>query len=334
MKKRAIVFAIGFLLSISALLGADIQAEATQPGSTAANSVNITPLNEYLTMKREVEVHAAPGTSSPVIGKLISGQPAIAVGRTDNGWKQIYYIGAIGFIPGDAAQNYIIPTVEEKKIPLSNNMNINALGDSITFGDKLGNISCSWPFLLGNVCQAANVNNYGWNGSSIGGIHPDRFVDRYVSMDRSADVVFMFGGTNDYESYNGQGTTIGAMGDITPDSFYGALNITMCGLRQMYPDSEIIVMTPLRRVGYMRRNKKGYYLGQYVTAIQEMAAFYGIRVLDLYNEPELDFSAKSSLYLVDGLHPNEFGQAMIAMHVYRTLFEPEPAVVEPLKIVE
>ncbi len=34
-------------------------------------------------------------------------------------------------------------------------------------------------------------------------------------------------------------------------------------------------MTPLRRVGYMRRNQNGYYLNQYVFAIQDMAAFWG-----------------------------------------------------------
>ena len=94
----------------------------------------------------------------------------------------------------------------------------------------------------------------------------------------------------------------------------------MCGLKQMYPDAEIVFMTPLKRVGYMRRNQKGYCLNQYVTAINEMANFYGIRVVDLFNEPELDFSSKKNLYLVDGLHPNEMGHALVSVYLYRTLF--------------
>ena len=64
------------------------------------------------------------------------------------------------------------------------------------------------------------------------------------------------------------GTPVGALGDLTPDTFYGSLNLMMCGLKQMYPDGEIVLMTPLRRVGYMRRNQNGYYLNQYVFAIR------------------------------------------------------------------
>jgi lysophospholipase L1-like esterase len=71
----------------------------------------------------------------------------------------------------------------------------------------------------------------------------------------------------------------------------------------------------------MRRNQNGYYLNQYAFAIQDMAAFWGVRVIDLLNEPELDFSSKQSVYLVDGLHPNPTGHALLGACVYRRLFE-------------
>ncbi len=34
---------------------------------------------------------------------------------------------------------------------------------------------------------------------------------------------------------------MGALGDLTPDTFYGSLNLMMCGLKQMYPDGEIVL---------------------------------------------------------------------------------------------
>ena len=52
-----------------------------------------------------------------------------------------------------------------------------------------------------------------------------------------------------------------------------------------------------------------------------MAAFWGIRVIDLFNEPELDFSSKQAAYLVDGLHPNAAGHGLVGACVYRKLFD-------------
>ena len=333
MKKKMAVLITGVVMGILGLLGSTRQVYATElpaadvlvPTVGVAVTeplVNVTPGMEYLTMNRDTKVHTMPGTSWQEIGNLRAGQPAISFGNTDNGWKQIYYIGQIGYIPGDAARPYEIPeAVPQQPVSINGEIKINALGDSITYGDKLSNQVFAYPHRLGAACGAVKVNNYGWNGSAVGGIHPDKFIERYMAMDRDANLILVFGGTNDYAGYREPGTPIGKIGDTSQECFYGALNLMMCGLKQMYPDAEIVFMTPLKRVGYMRRNQKGYCLNQYVTAINEMANFYGIRVVDLFNEPELDFSSKKNLYLVDGLHPNEMGQALVSVYLYRTLFE-------------
>ena len=44
-------------------------------------------------------------------------------------------------------------------------------------------------------------------------------------------------------------------------------------------------------------------------------------LIDLYNEPGLDFAGKQASCLVDGLHPNRTGHALIGESVYRRLFE-------------
>lgn len=327
MKKKMSVLLMGTIIGVICLFGntRKVQAEealaAAPSADAAAPAVNVTPTTEYLTMKIDVEVHTKPGTSWEVIGKLRAGQPAIVFGNTDNGWKQIYYIGQIGYIPGDAGAPYEIPSaVSWKDFSIKGDIKLNVLGDSIAYGDKLSDTAWAFPNLLGNACGAVKINNYGWCGSAIAGIHPDKFIDRYTAMDRDANLILVFGGTNDYGGYREKGTSIGKLGDLSPECFYGSLNLLMCGLKQMYPKGEIVFLTPLKRNGYLRRNQSGYCLNQYVTGINEMANFYGIRVLDLFNEPELDFASKKNLYLIDGLHPNEMGQALISKYLYRKLF--------------
>jgi lysophospholipase L1-like esterase len=318
MKEKIAAFVAGITLCLFCFLGAgrDVQAEEPQ------GAVNVTPYTAYLSMKSDTDVYVMPGTSWAVLGRLQEGQPAIATGKTDNGWFQIYYIGMIGYIPGDATQTWSVPgPTIWGNIAIEGDIKINALGDSITYGDKLSDRTLAYPNVVAAKTGAVKLNNYGWNGSSMGGPHPDRFIDRYPTMDRDANLILVLGGTNDYGDFNKAGTPIGALGDLTPDTFYGSLNLLMCGLKQMYPDGEIVFMTPLRRVGYMRRNQNGYYLNQYAFAIQDMAAFWGVRVIDLLNEPELDFSSKQSVYLVDGLHPNPTGHALLGACVYRRLFE-------------
>ena len=318
MKKKAAAFMAGIVLGLACFLGAGSQAAAQE----APGAVNVTPYTAYLSMAGDTDVYIMPGTSWAVIGRLSKGQPAIATGKTDNGWIQIYYIGMIGYVPGDITQAYTIPEPTIwGNIAIEGDIKINALGDSITSGDKLKNRELAYPYVVSGLTGAAKLNNYGWNGSSVAGPHPDRLIDRYPAMDPDANLILVLGGTNDYGDFNKAGTPVGAMGDLTPDTFYGGLNLLMCGLQQKYPDGEIVFMTPLRRVGYMRRNQNGYYLNQYVFAIQDMAAFWGIRVIDLFNEPELDFSSRQAAYLVDGLHPNSTGHALLGACVYRRLFE-------------
>lgn len=318
MKKKAVTLLAGMALCLLCFFGSGREAAAQEEQA----AITITPYTAYLSMKADTEVHMMPGTAWVVLGSLREGQPAIATGKTDNGWLQIYYVGMTGYIPGDAVEEYTVPPPTIwREITIEGEIKINALGDSITYGDRLSDRGQAFPNVVAAKAGAVTLNNYGWNGSSIGGPHPDRLIDRYPAMEPDANLILVLGGTNDYAQFNKAGTPVGAMGDLTPDTFYGALNLLMCGLKQKYPDGEVVFMTPLRRVGYMRRNQNGYYLNQYVTAIQEMAAFWGIRVIDLFNEPELDFSSKQAAYLVDGLHPNAAGHGMIGACVYRKLFD-------------
>ena len=72
-------------------------------------------------------------------------------------------------------------------------------------------------------------------------------------------------------------------GDVRGETFYGSLNLMMCGLRQMYPEGRIVFMTPLRRNGDRNRNAKGYALSRYVSAIQNRGNFL---YDELFERPE------------------------------------------------
>ena len=202
------------------------------------------------------------------------------------------------------------------------NKKILFLGDSITEGvgvstpDKL-----YWKRFENDGCQ---VYGYGISGTRIARqvslhIYPyvddNYFVTRLPQMQDSADVVVVFGGTNDF----GHGdAALGSMNDRTDDTFYGATHNLFISLQKKYPNATIVLMTPLHRL-----NENRYYndlnirtvgnLKTYRDILVEVAQFHKIPVLDLYNlcpiNPEMEGHMQQ--YIPDGLHPNDEGHELI-----------------------
>ena len=205
------------------------------------------------------------------------------------------------------------------------NKKILFLGDSITEGVGA---SCPenayWQVFGRNT--GAIVKGYGISGTRIAPQRtPERegaesfaqyFGSRVEGMDPEADVIVVFGGTNDF----GHGDApLGCMADREETSFYGALHCLYRKLLAKYPSAEIVVMTPLHRGGeedpvnnWGIRNITN--LAGYVQAIREVAEFYAIPVLDLYRLhgviPEIPVLRET--YMPDWLHPSDAGHARIA----------------------
>ena len=125
------------------------------------------------------------------------------------------------------------------------NKKINFLGDSITEGHGCSDVAYCFASRIardyGAVCR-----NYGIGGTRIARQkspsenprHDLDFLGRYEAMDPDADIVAVFGGTNDF----GHGDApIGTMADRTPDTFYGALHLLYTGLITRYPSARIVV---------------------------------------------------------------------------------------------
>ena len=198
------------------------------------------------------------------------------------------------------------------------------LGDSITEGAGASvKENVYWEVFGRNT--GVEVKGYGIGGSRISRQDPnphsnersDRdFNLRAREMDKDADIVCVFGGTNDY----GHGfAPIGQFGDDTVWTFYGAVDCLMRYLRETYPDSYIFFMTPLHRLNEERLTGDGFRyptlpLRGYVEIIREVAQKYSIPVLDLFKDSGLNpcIPVIKEKYMKDGLHPTDLGHAKIA----------------------
>jgi len=197
---------------------------------------------------------------------------------------------------------------------------INFLGDSITQGVGVSCAQARFPDLIaekyGAVCR-----NYGISGTCFAhkyGENPfgPEFAVRYLDMDADADIIVIFGGTNDYG--HGQAPK-GNPDDTTADTFYGACNVLFSGVTQKYPEATIVIMTPMHRCNETApsggsKPEDAMPLKDYVNIIRERAEFYSLPVLDLFAssgiQPELPIMREK--YMPDGLHPNDAGHKILA----------------------
>lgn len=197
------------------------------------------------------------------------------------------------------------------------------LGDSITEGAGASCVENGYVSVFGRI-SGADVRNYGIGGTRIArqkqpSCEPKfdlDFVQRANDMDDDADVVVVFGGTNDY----GHGDApLGTFESRDVYTFYGALHILCQKLINKYPQAVIVFITPLHRLNEKSDiNEIGIRniapLSGYVDIIKEVAKYYSLPVLDLYAvsgiQPEVDIIRE--LYMPDGLHPSDAGAERIA----------------------
>lgn len=198
------------------------------------------------------------------------------------------------------------------------------LGDSITEGHGVDDPNHIFWKRIESSC-GADCYGYGIGGtrvaiqqSSSEEEHWDQyFASRVESMIPDADIVVVFGGTNDF----GHGDApFGMFSDRTEESFCGAYHMLLQKLIQRYPKSQIVTMTPLHRdsenmLGFNEKGvRRDHTLEEYVDAVIAISGYYGIPVLDLYRVSGMQPAVPilKELYMPDGLHPNDLGHQRIA----------------------
>lgn len=207
------------------------------------------------------------------------------------------------------------------------NIIMNCLGDSTTWGDdgiETGGNEISWTTQIQEFLNFKTIHNYGVNGSRIA-ITPDRndsFVERYIDMENSADIITVLGGVNDFQ----HDVPLGKETFFDPHYFYGALNTLISGLIEKYPDKKILFMTPMKnKFVYPTKNypdsfsfnKVNLKQVDYVNAIKKVCDYYSIPVLDMYKESGISpySECQVKLYMPDKLHYNKEGYSRLAKKI-------------------
>lgn len=199
------------------------------------------------------------------------------------------------------------------------------LGDSITEGAWATEPKYNYVSRVGQIL-GCHVKNYGVSGTRIAkqrtpSSNPvfDRdFLSRAAEM-AADDLVFVFGGTNDY----GHGDSeIGAPDSRDSYTFTGAVRNLATALTARYGAGNICFILPLHR--YDEDNPRGEFGSQtklrpslkvYVDAEIAVLRDMGIPYLDLrdvFPYPEVNTPTE---YFQDGLHPTDKGHELLAEHI-------------------
>ena len=206
------------------------------------------------------------------------------------------------------------------------NLTINFLGDSITEGHGTTAPYMVFHQIIKDKYNMKHAYNYGLGGTRIARqIVPTKestkfdltFELRSEIMDKNADAIVVFGGTNDY----GHGDApFGTLESEDISTFCGAVNSLIKTLKHNFPNAKLIFMTPIHRVrenqSSMPDSKK---LEDYVNAILMICQNNNVPVIDLFKINPLD---PTDMDIVpDGLHPNDKGHAIMAQVIAEELLK-------------
>lgn len=196
------------------------------------------------------------------------------------------------------------------------------LGDSITQGAGATNEENVYLEVCAKKLGAKAVN-FGVGGTRIAPqITPsaEAFCDEYFllrakKMDKDADLVVVFGGTNDF----GHGDApFGRIGDKDPAMFCGAYDALIEYLMATYGKEKLIIVYPLRRRNETATNGDGSKaegskpLAEYHDAEKAIAEKCGLRSVDFWNDGDLNPNTPDgNENFADGLHPNDIGHRLL-----------------------
>lgn len=175
----------------------------------------------------------------------------------------------------------------------------------------------------------------------------------------SVDAIIVFIGTNDYNAGVPTGewftesedtVTAGKRDNLkvyrrkrrlpvmSKDTYKGRINIAINRLKELYPDKQIVLLTPLHRAyaafktniqpDESWQNSCGEYFSAYVEAVREAGSLWGVPVIDLNAvsgmnpmvEAQVPYFHRSD---TDRLHPSTSGQERMARTlVYQLLTLP------------
>ena len=165
---------------------------------------------------------------------------------------------------------------------------INVIGDSLLAGQS-GQADYVWPALLASKYNMA-FKNYAIAGCTLsgceGGNNP--IIERYSSMaDNDPDIVIIEGGRNDYNKC----APLGSVYSHDTTTYYGALRTLIEGLREKYPNAEIIAVSFWNASD--KKNDDGRTCNEYTNAMKNLCKNMGVPLIDATDEKA------SGVYMTD-----------------------------------
>lgn len=223
-------------------------------------------------------------------------------------------------------------------------------GDSITDPDNHASKTKYWKYLEEWLHTASYV--YGVSGRQWDDV-PNQADSLYKQHGNEFDAILIFMGTNDYYAdlpigiwytETKEQTTVKRWGqpkqvvtrtrrhfDYNQKTLKGRINIAMKKLKTMYPDKQVVILTPLHRALFTHKDRNiqidesyqngaGLYLDKYVKAIKETQEVWAVPVIDLGSLsglfPLIKEQAKKFNAPDDLLHPNDYGHRIMAQTLF------------------
>lgn len=200
-----------------------------------------------------------------------------------------------------------------------NGKSLVAFGDSITAGVSSPNLgNAGDDKYISKFCSLVGANlttNYAVSGSCItdaDGVTTSIY-DRVLAYTGNADIIWIAGGTNDWNT----GKEIGTYESADVKTLYGALRAICEHLKTNHPNAVVIFVTP---IPYTTTNQYSSVapLDAYRSAIYEIATLYGYNVV---NGKDLGMPFKSGDWGnsmcadSDGCHPTIDGHKLYARNL-------------------
>ncbi len=198
------------------------------------------------------------------------------------------------------------------------------LGDSITQGAGATVESARYVDRVEKKLNCTALN-YGLGGTRIARqkkVSENTLFDldfrlRLTVADNDCDLIFVFGGTNDYGHGN---LVLGSVEDCNEDTFSGQLKLLIDDLIKKYTKQKICFVLPMQRFDEdgvcckgASGTDKGAPLVEYVNLMRAILINYGIKFIDLYNYNQFKpDSFDGGEYMADNVHPNDKGHQLIS----------------------